>query len=219
MHMSKDQEKQLEPVWLQRDLGWLEFNRRVLCEAQDPRNPMMERLKFLAIFSSNLDEFFMKRMELIKSLMATNSGAPWESHLPEQIHKQLSPLLEQQHQTFVDLRRKLASEGIDLLDFDQLTQPQQQSIREGFRKNILPILTPLAVDPSHPFPFLSNLSISLGVLLKDARFPDGCFARLKIPSSLQGWIPLEQENSDRIQLVSTVSTIQANLADLSLIHI
>ena len=214
MHMSKDQEKQLEPVWLQRDLGWLEFNRRVLCEAQDPRNPMMERLKFLAIFSSNLDEFFMKRMELIKSLMTTNSGAPWESHLPEQIHKQLSPLLEQQHQTFVDLRRKLANEGIDLLDFDQLTQPQQQSIREGFRKNILPILTPLAVDPSHPFPFLSNLSISLGVLLKDTRFPDGCFARLKIPSSLQGWIPLEQENSDRIQLVSTVSTIQANLADV-----
>jgi polyphosphate kinase len=207
-------QKLLGDVWMQRDLGWIAFNQRVLHEAQDERNPWMERLKFLAIFSSNLDEFFMKRMELIQSLLKDGAYAEWEADLPMQIQRNLSPLLETQHRIFSQIRQGLADEGVELLDFSQLSESQKQETCLAFRKNILPILTPLAVDPSHPFPFLSNLSSSYGVLLNAPGFQDGRFARLKIPNSVPGWLRLQSNAGNKMQLVCTNSVIQANLGDV-----
>ena len=214
MSKTSDTQARLEEVWMQRDLGWIAFNERVLHEAQDDRNPLMERLKFLAIFSSNLDEFFMKRMELIHAFVRAGTQAKWESDLPGQIQRKLMPLLDLQHQTFLQIRQALAIEGVELLDHKQLSESQQKELEKDFRKNILPILTPLAVDPSHPFPFLSNLSTSIGILLKDQGSPEGRFARLKIPSSVPGWLKILGGSQDNIQLVRTDSVILANLKDV-----
>lgn len=214
--MSKisDTQARLEEVWMQRDMGWIAFNERVLHEAQDDRNPLLERLKFLAIFSSNLDEFFMKRMELIYSFLRVGTEAKWEADLPGQIQRTLMPSLDLQHQTFLQIRQALALEGVELLDHSELSESQQNAVEDDFRKNILPILTPLAVDPSHPFPFLSNLSTSIGILLKDHGSPEGRFARLKIPSSVPGWFKVLGDSQDTIQLVRTDSVILANLKDV-----
>lgn len=214
MSKTSDMQARLEEVWMQRDIGWIAFNERVLHEAQDDRNPLMERLKFLAIFSSNLDEFFMKRMELIHAFVRAGTQAKWESDLPGQIQRKLMPLLDLQHQTFLQIRQALAIEGVELLDHKQLSESQQKELEKDFRKNILPILTPLAVDPSHPFPFLSNLSTSIGILLKDQGSPEGRFARLKIPSSVPGWLKIPGGSQDNIQLVRTDSVILANLKDV-----
>ncbi|MFN5274305.1 MAG: RNA degradosome polyphosphate kinase, partial [Planctomycetota bacterium] len=113
MNRTTQTQTRLENVWMQRDIGWIAFNQRVLHEAQDERNPILERMKFLAIFSSNLDEFFMKRLELIQSLIRSGNQAPWEADLPAQIHRNLTPLLDLQNQIFVKIRQALADEGID----------------------------------------------------------------------------------------------------------
>jgi polyphosphate kinase len=214
MNRTTQTQTRLENVWMQRDIGWIAFNQRVLHEAQDERNPILERMKFLAIFSSNLDEFFMKRLELIQSLIRSGNQAPWEADLPAQIHRNLTPLLDLQNQIFVKIRQALADEGIDLLDYHQLAEVQKQQVDDDFRRNILPILTPLAVDPSHPFPFLSNLSISFGILLRASEASDSRFARLKIPDSIVGWLRLPNEAGGRIQLVRSDSVIKANLGDV-----
>lgn len=144
--------------YFNRELSWLEFNNRVLYEACDPRSPLLERLKFLAIFSSNLDEFFMVRVAALKQQVEakvsklTPDGRTPQEQL-EEISQRLRPLVVQQHRHFEQvLRPALAREGIHLLDYIDLNQEQRTYLQGYFEEQIFPVLTPLAVDPSHPFP-------------------------------------------------------------------
>lgn len=173
-----------------RELSWLEFNNRVLHEAIDPRTPLLERLKFMAIFSANLDEFFMVRVAGLKqqveakvSQLTPDGRTPGEQL--EAISQRLRPLVIQQHQHFEQaLRPLMAAKGIHLLDYVNLNQEQRLYIEQYFEETIFPILTPLAVDPSHPFPYISNLSLNLAVVVKDPETNEELFARVKVPKTL-----------------------------------
>jgi polyphosphate kinase len=198
-----------------RDIGWLEFNRRVLAEAKDTQLPVMERLKFLAIFTSNLDEFFMKRIEVLKSLRPEDYRTEEEVHLLSRIHELILPMLGEQSLTFDELVGELAKEGIELLEWEGLSPKDQQKCEAYFRREVLPILTPLAVDPSHPFPFLSNLSFSLGVMLRDPKSDSLRFARIKIPPTLSGWIPILNDSpGGGNRFVNTLSLIRSQLSQV-----
>jgi polyphosphate kinase len=157
---------------INRDLSWLEFNRRVLAEAKDPRVPLLERLKFLAIFSSNLDEFFMVRVAGLKR-QAKNEEAERDSDTEDPasvlaaISQKVHELTEEQHGCFLEeILPQLSAEGIHLVRPEEITEGQQRFLEEFFHKTLYPIVTPLAVDPGHPFPYLANRSLSLVVALR-----------------------------------------------------
>ncbi|MEM1369744.1 MAG: polyphosphate kinase 1 [Cyanobacteria bacterium P01_H01_bin.15] len=182
-----------------RELSWLEFNYRVLHEALDERTPLLERLKFLAIFSSNLDEFFMVRVAgLKKQVKAGVTKLTPDGRTPAQqladIGKRLHPLISEQSQHFEQvLRAELVKEGIHLVNYVDLSVEQRNYLHSLFNKEIFPILTPLAVDPGHPFPFISNLSFNLAVSIKKAGQNTELFARVKVPKVLPRFIELPSE--------------------------
>ncbi|MGB5961420.1 MAG: polyphosphate kinase 1 [Coleofasciculaceae cyanobacterium] len=184
--------------YFNRELSWLEFNKRVLAEATDSRTPLLERLKFLAIFSSNLDEFFMVRVAALKQQVAANvSKLPPDGRTPreqlELISQGLPPIVVEQHQHFEKvLRPQLAREGVYLLDYMDLNQEQRVYLQNYFEEQIFPVLTPLAVDPGHPFPHISNLSLNLAVVVKDPETKEELFARVKVPGVLPRFIPLPE---------------------------
>jgi len=205
---------------INRELGWLEFNRRVLAEAMDDRNPLLERLRFMAIVTSNLDEFFMKRVGGLKRQLAVGvlyrspDGLTPDSQL-NVIRERVVPLLQEQAKYFSEkLKPMLSEQGIMLLDWQQLTDAEKAFATDYFDRNIHPVLTPLAVDPGHPFPFLSNLSMSWGVAL---RYPDGdekLFARVKVPSVLPQWIRIDVESKEQLRFVRLHDVIRHNLPKL-----
>ncbi|MGF1536430.1 MAG: polyphosphate kinase 1 [Elainellaceae cyanobacterium] len=177
-----------------RELSWLEFNYRVLYEALDERTPLLERLKFMAIFSSNLDEFFMVRVAgLQQQVEAGVDTVTPDGRTPQQqlddIGDRLHPMVAQQHDCFENtLRPMLAEHGIFLLSYSELSysdlnEGQKQYLRQHFQEQIFPVLTPLAVDPGHPFPYISNLSLNLAVLMRDPETGAERFARVKVPPS------------------------------------
>jgi len=185
----------LDPQYfLNRELSWLEFNRRVLYEAIDPRTPLLERLKFMAIFSSNLDEYFMVRVSgLREQVDAGVAQLSPDGFTPEEqlaaISQRLHPLVKQQHQHFEDVLRPLmATHGIHLRNFTDLSQKQRDYLQQYFEERIFPVLTPLAVDPGHPFPHISNLSLNLAVVVKDPVRDEERFARIKVPNILPRFI-------------------------------
>jgi polyphosphate kinase len=173
-------------LYLNRELTWLAFNRRVLHEADDPRNPLLERVKFLAIVSNNLDEFFMKRIGGLKQQIAAGVHTlSVDGRTPtEQIRDCLAVIREiqaDQKRIFDDLMTLLEAKDIRLVKFKDLATEAQARLREHFSTNIFPMITPLAMDPAHPFPFISNLALNLLVTL---RFPGGgetYMARIKVP--------------------------------------
>ncbi len=182
--------------YFNREISWLWFNERVLHEAFDPRTPLFEKLKFLAIFSSNLDEYFMVRVAGLKQQVEANvtmrsrDGLTPQQQLNE-IRKELKPQVLRQHRYFYEeLRDELASAGIHVLDYDHLNVQQTAYLLQYFRSQIFPVLTPLAVDPSHPFPYISNLSLNLAVVVKDSRSGDSHFARIKVPDQLPRFVQL-----------------------------
>jgi polyphosphate kinase len=182
--------------FLNRELSWVEFNARVLHESMDSRTPLLERLKFCAIFSSNLDEFFMVRIAgLKKQLEAEVSKLTPDGLNPSQqlseVSKALHVLVKKQQNTFeYDLRKELIQKGIHLLNYFDLNQEQRTYLKKYFEEHIFPALTPLAVDPSHPFPYVSNLSLNLVVVVKDPDTKKEQFARLKIPKVYPRFFPL-----------------------------
>jgi polyphosphate kinase len=179
-------EAALLPVWVDRDLGWMEFNRRVLAEALDDRTPLLERLKFLAIFTSNLDEFFMKRMAVLRE-----HHTPERQQLIAQIRERLLPMLRQQAECFRDrLVPALSRHGIHLRHWEALSEAQRLEANEYFDTQVSAALTPLVILPSQPFPFFSNLSLSITFLLHDDRTGELVDARVKVPSELPQWVPL-----------------------------
>ncbi|MBV9386320.1 MAG: polyphosphate kinase 1 [Chroococcidiopsidaceae cyanobacterium CP_BM_ER_R8_30] len=185
--------------YFNRELSWLEFNYRVLQEACDPRSPLLERLKFLAIFSSNLDEFFMVRVAALKEQVAAQvsklapDGRTPQTQL-EEISQRLRPTVTQQHQHFERvIRPQLAREGIHILEYIDLNQEQRTYLQRYYEEQIFPVLTPLAVDPSHPFPYISNLSLNLAVVVKNPATEEEHFARVKVPNLLPRFLALPEE--------------------------
>ena len=185
--------------YFNRELSWLEFNYRVLYEALDERTPLLERLKFMAIFSSNLDEFFMVRVAGLKQQVEagvtklTPDGRTPSRQLQD-ISKRLRPMVEQQDQHFeYTLKPELVKHGVYLLNYVDLNQEQRTYLHTFFEEHIFPVLTPLAVDPSHPFPFISNLSLNLAVVVKDPDTDEELFARLKMPKVLPRFVTLPTE--------------------------
>lgn len=185
--------------YFNREMSWLEFNNRVLHEAFDPRTPLLERLKFLAIFSSNLDEFFMVRVAALKQQVEakvtkrTPDGRSPQEQL-DLITQRLRPMVIQQHKHFEQaLRPLLATKGIYLLDYIDLNQEQRTYLQSYFEEQIFPVLTPLAIDPGHPFPYISNLSLNLAVAIKDPVSGEDLYARVKIPNILPRFLPLPED--------------------------
>lgn len=185
--------------YLDREISWLQFNERVLDLARDTtRIPLIERAKFLAIFSSNLDEFFMVRIAGLKRRIAAGVAVPTVTgKMPGELHGELleniRALVKEQSRVFQDdIRPALAAEGIEILRWDQLTASEKDRMRALFAERIFPVLTPLAVDPSHPFPYISGLSINLAVLLKSPQSGARQFARVKVPSVLSRLVKLAE---------------------------
>jgi polyphosphate kinase len=201
----------LPEVWIDRDLSWLDFNDRVLAEAFDERVPLLERAKFLAIFTSNLDEFFMKRESVLRG-----GATAAQQALLRQVRERLLPLLQRQaecyRQTIVP---GLAAHGIFLRCWNDLTPRQKEEANGHFRSELSPALTPLVIDPIHPFPFLSNLSTSLVFRLRDVAKDETMFARVKVPGVLKQWISLEAEvEPGQKLLVPLYEVIRGNLDKL-----
>jgi len=185
--LNREVSETLSDVWIDRDLGWLDFNDRVLAEALDERTPLLERAKFLAIFSANLDEFFMKRISILRK-----GSTPERTHLLGTIRERLSGSLERQADCFRNmLVPELGKHGIHLRRWDELSADQQEEAGAYFDAELSPALTPLVFDPAHPFPFLSNLSTSLAFLLHDEEKEQASYARVKVPSVLKQWVALE----------------------------
>ena len=182
-----------------RDLSWLEFNRRVLAQALDARTPLLERVKFLAIYANNTDEFFMKRVGLLKQReQHGNLGSParpGEMAPQDTLTACRAVILEMQGLLTScwtnDLVPALAVEGIQIVAYTDLPQPDRDALDAWYRRQVFPVLTPLAVDPGHRFPFISNLSENLGVLLEKPGDPELRFARVKIPDVLPQYIRVE----------------------------
>ncbi|GAA3882515.1 RNA degradosome polyphosphate kinase [Tessaracoccus defluvii] len=183
--------------YLDRELSWLAFNNRVLDQARDAtRVPLIERARFLAIFSSNLDEFFMVRVAGLKRRIAAGVAVPTVTgKMPGELHDELlaavADLVTEQSALFQnEIRPALAAEGIEILKWDELTAAEKDRMREFFAERIFPVLTPLAVDPSHPFPYISGLSINLAVLLRNPATGSRQFARVKVPPLLARYVKL-----------------------------
>lgn len=185
--------------YINRELSWLEFNSRVLQEACDERTPLLERLKFLAIFSSNLDEFFMVRVAALKQQveakvnLLTPDGRTPQQQLDD-IRLHLIPLVKKHNEQFEQvLQPLLANHGIYIIKYIEMNPKQQSYLDNYFKEQIFPVLTPLAVDPSHPFPYISNLSLNLAVVVKNPDTEEEFFARVKVPSVLPRFIPLPSD--------------------------
>ncbi len=187
-------------LFINRELSWLEFNARVLNEAFDERNPLLERVKFLSIFSTNLDEFYMVRVANLRRQVATGLyHLPPDGMTPPDelaaIYRRVSELLAMQSDCLYGmLLPQMAAHGIKLLGMDDLTKEEWQTVDAFFEAQVFPVLTPLVIDPGHPFPYISNLSLSLAVQLFDPVNGNERFARVKVPKSLPRWIPAGRRN-------------------------
>lgn len=207
-------------LYLNRELSWLAFNRRVLAQAQDPAHPLLERVKFLAIVGSNLDEFFMIRVASLLRKQRTNSedvspdGLTTEQQLT-QVRKEAAEMLAQQAQCWAqELRPLLADQHIQFLDPAEFTPAITQYLEGYFTREIWPVLTPLAFDPGHPFPSISNLSLNLAVVVRHGG--ETKFARVKLPDVLPRFIPLPERLTSRgtTAFVFLEDVVRANLARL-----
>jgi polyphosphate kinase len=215
-------------LYINRELSLLEFQRRVLEEARDEENPLLERLKFLAILGSNMDEFYMVRVSGIRKQVESNVLKLSEDGLTPReelavIRKTAQDLMQDAQQCFQrKLLPKLDKEGIHILDYPKLSASQKERADKYFKDVIYPVLTPLALDPGHPFPHISNLSLNLAIVIRDKKGNEK-FARLKVPDTLPRLIPIKR-SSGGVRKDGTIpfhhyfvwleQLIAANLTDL-----
>ena len=192
-------ESQHQNLYINRELSLLEFQRRVLEEALDDHNPLLERIKFLAIFGSNMDEFFMVRVSgMLKQVEARIGDTSADGLFPQETLAAARKLsLELYHSALDCFNRKLVpaldKTGIHIRDYSDLTPSQRENADSYFREVIHPVLTPLALDPGHPFPHISNLSLNLAIVIRDTNGMEK-FARLKIPDTLSRLVPLKRSS-------------------------
>ncbi len=182
--------------FLDREISWLHFNQRVLELAEDPSIPLLERVRFLAIFTSNLDEFFMVRVAGLKRRIAAGVAVRAASGLLprdvlEHIWQAAGDLMERHARVFVDdIVPALAGEGIQLVRWDDLDREEQKTCKRLFKDKVFPVLTPLAVDPAHPFPYISGLSLNLAVVVRNPDDGKEHFARVKVPPIFSRFVPV-----------------------------
>jgi len=208
--------------YLNRELSELAFQERVLCEGMDERNPPLERLRFLAFFTKNTDEFFMKRVGGLKQQIdAGVTGTTPDGRTPEQqwteVLEEARPLFREQSEYWrTVLRPTLADEGIEILPVDELQADAQEKLSTHFEESILPTLTPLAFDPAHPFPFISNLSLSLAVLSSNGA-DETTFTRIKIPPNQPRLVSVPNENGRYVLIEDLIeSNLDLLLPDLEI---
>jgi polyphosphate kinase len=199
-----------------RELSWLEFNDRVLAEAFDERNPILERVRFLAIAANNLDEFLMVRASSVRQRL--RAGVATRTPDGMSAHEELTAISERHGRMLADLARaealllpRLGEEGLGVVSFGALDEPTRAQLSTRFLATVFPVLTPLAVDPAHPFPFLSNLSLNLAVELRDPESARLRFARVKVPTQLLSrFVPLP----GRMEAVPLEQLVAAHLGHL-----
>jgi polyphosphate kinase len=209
-------------LYISRELAWIEFNDRVLEEALDERNPLLERLKFIAIFSTNLDEYFMIRVAALKQQVEaeihkrSDDGKLPEEQLASVYHALHISLARQVRCLDEQLLPSLERHGIRILPYDQLDNKTRAVMHRYFDDRVFPVLTPLAIDQSHPFPYISNLSLSLAVELEERSRPDSAhyFARVKVPGSLPRFVPIETAPAGQRWYVMLEDLIANNLGAL-----
>ena len=195
---------------IDRELSWLSFNERVLDLAADPSTPLLERVRFMAIFSSNLDEFYMVRVASVLSNL--EDGSPMTaspdiepSVLMKAISHQTHELVSRQSKIFKDeLLPELKKEGIEIVDWQELNSEERKFVSKIFSDRIFPVLTPLAVDPSHPFPYISGLSLNLAVIVKNPTTGAVFFARVKVPPILNRFMPVGPSKAQKYILLESV---------------
>ncbi|MBL7666261.1 MAG: polyphosphate kinase 1 [Bacteriovoracaceae bacterium] len=203
-------------IFLNREFSWLEFNERVLFESQNKKNPLFERLRFLMIFTSNLDEFIMKRAGGLREQIAVGySYLSVDGKTPKEqlqlMRDKIKKSAEQQHQIFKGIIKELAEKKINILDWSELDEKEKKFAIDYYKNQVFPVLTPLSVDPGHPFPFISNLSLSLGIRLRNPQVPEKVyFSRLKIPDALPSLIKLPS-NKNEYRFIRTEEMVEQNL--------
>jgi polyphosphate kinase len=203
---------------IDRELSWLSFNERVLDLAEDKNIPLLERCRFLAIFSSNLDDFYMIRVaslkiKIEKGYFKANSAGFSPQELMKEISEKTQKLINRQSICFQEsIMPELAANGIEISTWDQLSADEKKYVTKIFNDRIFPVLTPLAVDPSHPFPYISGLSLNLAVLVKRPDTHEELFARVKVPQSLPRFI--ETQELEFGKFISLENVIIANLEHL-----
>lgn len=209
-----------ESEFTNREIGWLNFNARVLHEAEDPRTPLLERLRFLGICHSNLDEFFMKRVGRLKrqvamGFMSKSADGKTPAQQMKVIRTIAGQMVAEQAKIYIQqILPDLKKAGVHILKWSDLAVTDKEWLNKYYLKNVFPVLTPLSVDPGHPFPFISNLSTSLGVTLKHPDREEKFFARVKIPQVLPQWVRINPESSKDIRFISLVELIRENLSGL-----
>ncbi|MFG1651083.1 RNA degradosome polyphosphate kinase [Micromonospora sp. NPDC049275] len=208
-----------EDRFLNRELSWLDFNARVLTLAEDQRTPLLERAKFLAIFASNLDEFYMVRIAGLKRRLSAGLPVRGGDRLPlrtqlELIAERTAELVARHAACFVDdVLPRLADESIRILRWGELGGPERERLRTYFREHIFPVLTPLAVDPAHPFPYISGRSLNLAVAVRD---PDGgseLFARVKVPNNVPRFVRVDRDQPG-VRMLPVEDLISVHLGQL-----
>ena len=182
-------------VFVNRELSWLDFNRRVLAFAEDSSVPLLERFKFIAIFSSNLDEFFQVRVGALHDRVEAGiTSQSFDGMTPHQqlmsIRQKTVALTTQRDAILAQLTGQLRDAGYHIVTSGELSDEESQHLDEYFEREILPVLTPLAVDPTHPFPYISNLALSIGVLVTDPETDTTRFARVKVPDTISRFVDL-----------------------------
>jgi polyphosphate kinase len=201
--------------YLNRELSWLDFNARVLALAEDSSQPLLERAKFLAIFASNLDEFYMVRVAGLKRRDETGLSVRSADGLTPReqlayISKRNQELVEQHANAWEKrLRPALAEQNVRIASWSELTDEQRERLARYFREQIFPVLTPLAVDPAHPFPYISGLSLNLAVTVRDPSGGGERFARVKVPDNVSRLVPIDQKREDRSALFLPLETLIA----------
>ena len=203
---------------LGREQSWIEFNARVLHEASDARNPLLERVRFLAIFASNLDEFFQVRVSGLRraaraTRVATLGEGPSAGEQLREVRERIVDLVADESSIYRKTRKELARTGIAILDYAKIAE-HHESLRERFLNEIYPVLTPLAVDPGHPFPYISTLTLSVAVQLHDPTSGERRFARVKVPAVLPRLLELPRAEGQAIgehRYVLLDQVIKANL--------
>ena len=192
--------------FLDRELSWLEFNQRVLELAEDKSLPLLERVHFLSIFASNLDEFFMVRVASLKRRIATGIAVQSASGLsPQEVLQRISDRtrdLQSRHAELfaTEISQELRVNGIDVVQWSTLSDPEHDELHEYFTNQVFPVLTPLAVDPAHPFPYISGLSLNLAVALRNPKTDSEHFARVKVPSLLPRFVLVPGSESSYVPL-------------------
>ena len=201
-----------------RELSWLAFNERVLELAEDVNIPLLERARFLSIFSSNLDDFFMIRVATLKrkletGVTKTNTAGYSPTQLMTELSKKTQELIDRQSKCFHEsVYPALTSEKINLVKWEDLTPAERDLVDLTFQSKIFPVLTPLAVDPSHPFPYISGLSLNLAVVVKNPESETELFARVKVPSNLPRFI--ETAKGEERRFIPLEQLITAHIGDL-----